>query len=349
MTIQCYFLDVGQGTSQVILLGNQRAIVVDTGPSHKNKARNVCFKLLQKQQIQWIEALVLSHDHIDHTGGISDILQEYRTRIRRIFYSFNNNNDFIQDFQKITHPLLTDASSSKTLCKRLLKPCLLYDDNKTKVELLYPSTEDQNNANVIGDINYTSGVVLLTHQNHSILFTADAPYSAFEQINTNNGLLDVDIATISHHGGNIDATPNQLNKLFSNYLKTKFAIVSVGTRNSYNHPNPNIIRTIANHDIGLFCTQITSACCPEESLEIWRNIRGDFGLDNSLSTFQRDIIVDNNQELSRNVACAGTIIATISENGTIIEQLDDLYSTKEKLKNQIPNSSPCCNASCNCE
>lgn len=347
MAINCFFLDVGQGTSQIIRLTNNRAIVIDTG----TKGRNLCLILLKEWKIRTIEALILTHDHSDHTGGALEIIQEYQNNIKKIYFNPSDNTTFLIDLAVVVYPLLTDSLYSDLIeCKCVRSPRSLYNDTENEIELLYPSSNEYAISINNNDLNYGAGIILLKSNNRQILFSSDAPYSAFEQIYQNRGKpLVVDIVTISHHGGDINATPNQLNNLFSSYLKTKFAIVSVGTRNSYNHPNPNIIRTIANHNIGLFCTQITSACCPEESLEIWRNIRGDFGLDYSSSTFQIDITVDNDHELSRNVACAGTIIATISEYGTVINQLEDLYSTKEKLKNRIPNSSPCCNASCNCE
>ncbi|MBQ3350222.1 MAG: MBL fold metallo-hydrolase [Thermoguttaceae bacterium] len=346
MAINCFFLDVGQGTSQIIRLTDNRAIVIDTGST----GRNLCLILLKAWKIRTIEALILTHDHSDHTDGAVEIIQEYKHNIKNIYFNRGNNTTFLNDLAIVVTPLLTDSTTSESIkCTWVHSQRRLYNDNEIEIELLYPSSNDYA-ISINNDLNYGAGIILLKSNNRQILFSSDAPYSAFEKIYQNSGKpLVVDIVTISHHGGDINASPEQLNNLFSNILKTKYAIVSVGTRNSYHHPNPNIIKTVANLGIEIFCTQITSACCPEENLEIWRHIRGNLGLAYSSSSLQKDKIVNNNQELSRNVACAGTIIATISENGTIIEQLDDLRSTKEKLKNQIPNSSPCCNASCNCE
>ena len=78
---ECYFLDVGQGTSQVINLGDDSAIIIDCGPSYQ-----VLGDLLRRRLgIRRIAALVLSHNHRDHAGGLSGLVRQYRNSIDRIY------------------------------------------------------------------------------------------------------------------------------------------------------------------------------------------------------------------------------------------------------------------------
>ena len=71
---ECWFLDVGQGTSNVILLGGGRAIVIDTGPHGSHQT----MQLLTQQYVDTLEALIVSHNDSDHDGNVGQILGQYR-------------------------------------------------------------------------------------------------------------------------------------------------------------------------------------------------------------------------------------------------------------------------------
>jgi competence protein ComEC len=63
--------DVGQGDSMVVNLGNQRAIVIDTGPDPIAEDR-----CLHQLGIKKIELLILTHVHADHVGGVDGALRD---------------------------------------------------------------------------------------------------------------------------------------------------------------------------------------------------------------------------------------------------------------------------------
>ena len=79
---ECYFLDVGQGAAQVVLLPDGGALVIDCGP-----ARNVrsLYELLKRSLRGDIEALVITHNDEDHDGGTVDIFAEFGPLIRQVF------------------------------------------------------------------------------------------------------------------------------------------------------------------------------------------------------------------------------------------------------------------------
>ena len=78
---ECWFLDVGQGASNVILLPNNRAIVIDCGP----KGSNETIQLL-KRYTDTLEALIITHNHSDHDGNVAEILCAFPRAIRRIYF-----------------------------------------------------------------------------------------------------------------------------------------------------------------------------------------------------------------------------------------------------------------------
>ncbi|MDR2642878.1 MAG: MBL fold metallo-hydrolase [Planctomycetaceae bacterium] len=86
----CYFLDVGQGTSQVIILNGHHAIIIDTG--QRCKETNPLLALLKNFTIQTIEVLILSHNDSDHIGDIENILAPHQEQIRRVFIYLSTQN-----------------------------------------------------------------------------------------------------------------------------------------------------------------------------------------------------------------------------------------------------------------
>ena len=79
------FVDVGQGDSAVMELPDKKTIVVDTGRTGKETAA-----YLRYQGKRDIDALVLTHSHPDHTGGMEYLMKRFSVKEiwdnGRIFY-----------------------------------------------------------------------------------------------------------------------------------------------------------------------------------------------------------------------------------------------------------------------
>ena len=71
------FVDVGQGSSNVILLGDRRAILIDCGGA---QAETV-LALLRRFQIDTLTRLIISHSHNDHSRGAAVVLTAFQGRI----------------------------------------------------------------------------------------------------------------------------------------------------------------------------------------------------------------------------------------------------------------------------
>jgi beta-lactamase superfamily II metal-dependent hydrolase len=79
--LEVCFLDVGQGTSNVVLLGDRRAVVVDCGGA---QAETV-LALLGRFQIDTLTRLIASHSHDDHSRGAAAVLTAFQGRIDEVW------------------------------------------------------------------------------------------------------------------------------------------------------------------------------------------------------------------------------------------------------------------------
>lgn len=63
--MEVYLLDVGQGTCQILLLGNRRAIVVDCGV----KSDRLPVQFLKRYGVEHVSRLIVSRSHGDQSAG----------------------------------------------------------------------------------------------------------------------------------------------------------------------------------------------------------------------------------------------------------------------------------------
>ena len=70
--MEVYFVDIGIGTGNVVLLGDGRAIVIDCGKNALSLRH-----LLKKCCVHSLELLCISHNDDDHAGGARAILTDF--------------------------------------------------------------------------------------------------------------------------------------------------------------------------------------------------------------------------------------------------------------------------------
>lgn len=345
---ECYFLDVGQGTSQVILLSDGSAIVIDCGPSF-----HVLGDLLvRKLGITRIAALILSHNHSDHTGGLTGLVLHYRKSIDRIFLLQDQPAMGMQGM--LQYSVLRDEYEKGNVpapipLVRHSDSLLIYSSgNPAKplnFEVLFPTFFDNIDGQVTGNQNYTCGVLLLTCGSKRVLFPGDAEIDAWRSIHNARKSRPVacDVMAIPHHGGQIvryrkkgesyeelhSAIASDLQWLYTNAIKSRLAIVSVGTSNSYpdQHPLPPHIDAVRTSGCSVMCTQITSRC--SDNLE---RLRPGVLDPASLPCQSQRTKATTTGGQSKDLACAGTVLVQVGpEDICVVNQYDHSAAIDSKL------------------
>lgn len=109
-----------------------------------------------------------------------------------------------------------------------------------KIKVLWPE-EKQIQENIL---NNNSIVCKLVYKDFSILFTGDIEEVAEKQIIANyknSIILDSNVLKVAHHGSKTSSIQE-----FLELVKPKIALIGVGDKNKFGHPNDDVIERLQN-------------------------------------------------------------------------------------------------------
>ena len=325
---ECYILDVGQGSSSVVLLGQSRCIVIDC-PRGPHCSPLPTLRLLQRHGIASIEVLAISHNDADHEGGAAAILMEYSSRIGQVAMLQDRAAPDMRFARAVLHARDRGQFAGPVL--RLETPALgqrkvLWEDRKRSLRLvvLYPDFAGNLGAQVKREPNQTSAVLAFCGPNSTILFPGDCGIDAWAAIaeRSPDKRVECDVVAVPHHGGLTGGALSgdwvgAVRRAYSEVLRAKVGIVSVGTFNPYGHPRAEVIRSLTSGGAVVMCTQITSKCCAAlDRLGVGVLSCNEF----SCSTFGRK---STRSGQPKNVACAGSVVLEITDRGLAIPRLQE--------------------------
>lgn len=248
-----HFIDVGQGDSTLITCGDT-AMLIDAADDSKGTAIQ---SYLQKQGIEKLNYLVLTHPDSDHIGGAPVIITKY-----------DIGEVFISNYEKDnkTYQKLIQALDNKSLKYSTPEVGATYQLGNSSFTIIAPNKKYTNP-------NDASIGLILKNGNNKFLFTGDAEETAEEDILSNGIDLRSDVYQVGHHGSNTSSSPSLLDSMAPTY-----AVISCGEGNSYGHPRAETLNNFRAKGIKVFRTDeqgtivatsdgnnITWNCSPSET------------------------------------------------------------------------------------
>jgi beta-lactamase superfamily II metal-dependent hydrolase len=340
--MEVYFVDVGQGTCNVVLLGNRRAIVIDSG----RRATELRL-LLNWLGIDRLVCLAISHLDADHAGGFPAILTDFRGRIGTICYP----NDHRVQTTPLWRKICSEIKGGHLTKQQLVR--LEYEKNpktvwrspglKAELKLFSPTFGENQIAIRARDSNAASGVLVLKMGDRRIVFPGDSSLEQWREIrNCRGSVLPCEVIAVPHHAGVIwpghwDDTRlrTELQWLYTEAIRAVHAVISVGTSNGEGHPRQEVIEELRKLGTIVTCTQITKQCC--RNLETQRPALIPLILPGRAWAQK----TTTNSGNSKDVGCAGTVVADITPTTVTVRQLAEHQSAVGALAAR-PHCSPLC-------
>ena len=216
------FLDVGQGDAILIEGPDNHRILVDGGPTGAAVKRALDRHLPFYDRR--IDLIVLTHPQADHVGGLMDVLDEYD-----VGAVLTSGIDADTSVYEEWRAALEQAEVTELVARR--GQWIDLGDGAVLSVVGPVGAPDE-----YDEINDTSVVLRLTHDDVSFLLTGDITAEAETALIRSGTNLEADVLKIAHHGSRTSTSPAFLSR-----ADPSIDVISVGASNSFGHPTADVL------------------------------------------------------------------------------------------------------------
>jgi competence protein ComEC len=234
-------IDVGQADGLLIRTPRGHALLVDAGgrlergpqiagsSSAEEVGERVVVPFLIRAGIHHVDAVLISHAHGDHVGGVPPVLRTLGA---------DELADSGQTYPGHAYHDALDAAAAQHV--PILEPRagdVWHTDDGVTLRFYGPAEPYLSGTR--NDINNNSLVFRLEYGRFRMLFTGDAGAEAEERILREGVDVRADVLKVGHHGSAYGSTP-----AFVRAVSPAAAVISVGRDNLFGHPAPNTLATL---------------------------------------------------------------------------------------------------------
>jgi len=243
------FLDVGQGDAIYMESATNTSYLIDGGSSDVSKTGIYRIRpYLLARGMDRIDYAIVTHSDKDHTGGLIELINDGRIKIKNIILP----DIAIKDEAYLN---LEKLARHKNIAVSYISSGDIIRDGDLMITCLHPPegyrTENSNAYSTVLSIQYYDFSMLLTGD-----LEADGEAMVMEEFfkkqyagNTTNQFTEYDLLKVAHHG-----SKNSTSEEFLSYVRPKVAVISCGFGNSYGHPHPELLERLDEIGSNYFIT-----------------------------------------------------------------------------------------------
>lgn len=237
------FLDAEQADCAVVR-ARGHTVLVDAGDTYTPAADYLNATCLN------LDAVVLSHPHQDHAGGLNDVLDSFTPGVVYVPKGWFD----VAEVAPAVSEGVERAREMGVPIRELAAGDVVSLSNDMTLTVFSPTGGAPPES-----VNDMSMLALISFDGESILFTGDLSAEAEPEV-----IPDADVLKVAHHGSS-KATSAR----FLEACSPEIAVVSVG-ENNYNHPSPDTVARLAQCGADVYLTRSSGAVTATWTGEGWR-------------------------------------------------------------------------------
>ncbi|MBZ5530440.1 MAG: ComEC/Rec2 family competence protein [Acidobacteriia bacterium] len=238
-------IDVGQGDSLLVISPQGRTMLIDGGGSvgpvrsEFDFGEDVVSTYLWSRGIAHLDVVALTHAHGDHIGGLTRIVENFHPR--ELWVGINPQTDAVARLYQTAlqnHAVIRIHTAGEEL-----------EWGSAQVRVLAPPADWRPKVRPAND---DSLALLVSYGRTSALLAGDLENKMEKFVATE--ALHADLLKVAHHGSATSTTPELLAA-----VEPKFAVVSVGYRNSFGHPRADVLQRLEASHVRTYRTDLLGA------------------------------------------------------------------------------------------
>ena len=187
---------------------------------------------LRKKGINELNLVVLTHPHDDHVGGLSYILE--KIRIGMVLDSGQPHTS--SGYQRFLRTI-----EAKKIPYKIARAGQAIDlGSGVKGYVLHPSEPLITGSE--SDLNNNSVVIKIVYGRTSILLAGDMAFEGEEKLLAKGYDMNSDVLKVGHHGSRTSTSDR-----FLAAVRPVYAVISVGAKNKFGHPNNQTMGRLVKH------------------------------------------------------------------------------------------------------
>ena len=238
-------IDVGQGDSILVVSPQGRTMLIDGGgstsqvPSEFDFGEDVVAPYLWSRGLERLDAVVLTHAHEDHIGGLPRIVEDFHPA--ELWVGIN----FLTD--DLLH--LYDVASANHVPVQKHVAGEEFDWGGMKIRVLSPPADWQPKPTRANDDSLS---LLIGYGNTKALLAGDLERNMEQFVATESP--QADLLKVPHHGS---ATSTSSALLAA--VQPQFAVISAGYQNPFGHPRKVVLDRLQIYHVKAYRTDLQGA------------------------------------------------------------------------------------------
>ena len=238
-------IDVGQGDSLLVVFPDGKRLLLDGGgiPAFGRSAKtqldigeDVVAPYLWQRGMRTVDVIALSHAHEDHVGGLPALVSDFKPK--ELWTGATPESPTWREVRE-------RAARNRSRIVPLTTPAR-FAFGGAEIQVLaplpdyVPGDEPKNNDSLVLRVRYGR---------HSFLLCGDAERQVERGMLEGGEIEASDVLKVGHHGSRTSSTEE-----FLAAVHPAFALISVGTDNSYGHPNRDVVERLEQHGAAVLRT-----------------------------------------------------------------------------------------------